>query len=134
MFFNWIGWLFLVILSAFLMIGTVFFVGEFFDLEHDFVNPVDLCKKLNPLVPANYYVHLSLAFFFIMNKSHLGMAVTLPIVIVATYRMYHGTHAFDSTEIFKTVGSHRKMYVGYLVSYTLSFFTSLYYLFQDLKH
>ncbi|KAK0486156.1 cornichon protein-domain-containing protein, partial [Armillaria novae-zelandiae] len=53
------GWLFLfaVLMAAGLLFCMVFFIIMFSDLECDYINPIDLCNKLNQFVLPENIAH-----------------------------------------------------------------------------
>ncbi|KAG5462869.1 MAG: cornichon protein-domain-containing protein, partial [Olpidium bornovanus] len=76
------GVLFLVsvVISALLLFGTVFFVIMLSDLESDYINPIDLCNKLNQFVVPEMGVHGFLFVLLLVNGSWFAVLLTLPLL------------------------------------------------------
>jgi len=135
----------------------------FSDLECDYINPIDLCNKLNQvcwtsvcLMWRGGLTHTSFEFVFPENLAHAFLAtlflisaqwtafiLNLPLVlwnadkwVVAVtlveplsnllYRIRKKTHMYDATEIFRTLGGHKKETFFKLGFYLVCFFYYLY--------
>ncbi|KAJ1508870.1 hypothetical protein HMI56_007072 [Coelomomyces lativittatus] len=75
------AWLFLfsVIVSAVLLFAMVFFIIMFSDLECDYINPIDLCQKLNQFILPEYAAHAVLTLVFLLHFSWFALMLNLPL-------------------------------------------------------
>ncbi|TEB38474.1 ER-derived vesicles protein ERV14 [Coprinellus micaceus] len=122
------GWLFLfaVLYSAGLLFGMVFFVIMFSDLESDYINPIDLCNKLNQFVLPEYGAHAFLALLFLLWGQWTAFLWNVPLLAYNGNKVFNKNHMYDATEIFRTLPSHQKETYFKLAFYLLSFFYYLY--------
>ncbi|CAI2166342.1 1724_t:CDS:2 [Funneliformis geosporum] len=93
----------------------------FSDLECDYINPIDLCNKLNQFVLPEMMAHAFLTFMLIINGSWFAGAINLVLVAYNVNR-----HMYDATEIFRTIGQHKTECFAKLGFYLISFFYYLY--------
>ncbi|KAF5380380.1 hypothetical protein D9615_004718 [Tricholomella constricta] len=128
------AWLFLfaVFVAAALLFGTVYFIIMFSDLESDYVNPIDLCNKLNQLVIPENAVHAFLALLFLLSGQWMAFAFNAPLLAFNTNKIINKNHMFDATEIFRTLDSHKKESFCKVAFYLVSFFYYLYRMIASL--
>ncbi|KAI9289870.1 cornichon protein-domain-containing protein [Umbelopsis sp. AD052] len=100
--------LFGVIMAAFLLFMMVFFVIMFSDLECDYINPIDLCNKLNQFVLPEMGAQAFLFAMFLINGSWLAALLNLPLVVFNVQKVTNNRHMYDATEIFRTLSIHKK--------------------------
>ncbi|KAF5354641.1 hypothetical protein D9756_005430 [Leucocoprinus leucothites] len=122
------GWLFLfaVLMAAGLLFCMVFFIIMFSDLECDYINPIDLCNKLNQFVLPENLAHAFLAVLFLTSGQWTAFLLNLPLVLWNADKIRKKSHMYDATEIFRTLGGHKKETFFKLGFYLLSFFYYLY--------
>ncbi|KAF8070777.1 cornichon [Lyophyllum atratum] len=122
------AWLFLfaVFMAAALMFGMIYFIIMFSDLESDYVNPIDLCNKLNQLVIPESCVHAFLAVLFLLSGQWMAFALNAPLVAYNVNKILNKNHMYDATEIFRTLDGHKKESFIKVAFYLLSFFYYLY--------
>ncbi|PKK78938.1 cornichon [Rhizophagus irregularis] len=118
--------LFAVIMAAVLLFTMVFFTIMFSDLECDYINPIDLCNKLNQFVLPEMMAHAFLAFIFLINVSWIALTINAPLVAYNVNKVTSNKHMYDATEIFRTLGQHKKECFAKLGFYLISFFYYLY--------
>ncbi|ORZ09527.1 cornichon [Absidia repens] len=118
--------LFAVIMAALLLFMMVFFVIMFSDLECDYINPIDLCDKLNQFVLPEMGAHAFLFFMFLVNGSWMAILLNLPLVIFNIQKVMSNRHMYDATEIFRTLPAHKKECFIKLGFYLIMFFYFLY--------
>ena len=51
------------------------------DLECDYINPIDLCNRLNAYIIPEAAVHAFLTFLFLINGYWLAIVLNLPLVL-----------------------------------------------------
>ncbi|TFK23934.1 ER-derived vesicles protein ERV14 [Coprinopsis marcescibilis] len=122
------GWLFLfaVLLAAGLLFCMVFFIIMFSDLECDYINPIDLCNKLNQFVIPEHAAHAFLTVLFLISGQWVAFLLNAPLVAFNANKIFKKNHMYDATEIFRTIGGHKKETFLKLAFYLLSFFYYLY--------
>lgn len=50
------------------------------DLECDYINPIDLCNRLNTYILPEAAVHAFLSFLFLINGYWMAFALNLPLL------------------------------------------------------
>lgn len=122
------GWLFLfgVLMAAGLLFCMVFFIIMFSDLECDYINPIDLCNKLNQFILPENAAHAFLTLLFLLSGQWTAFLINLPLVLFNGNKIYSKTHMYDATEIFRTLPVHKREGFIKLGFYLLSFFYYLY--------
>lgn len=104
----------------------------FFPYCSDYINPIDLCNRLNAYIIPEAAVHAFLTFLFVINGYWLAIALNLPLLafnakkcvfrsrelsgprasqltIVRSSRIYENQHLLDATEIFRKLNVHKKV-------------------------
>ncbi|KAM0792730.1 hypothetical protein ACM66B_002508 [Microbotryomycetes sp. NB124-2] len=121
-------WLFLtaVIMSAILLFTSVFFIIMFSDLECDYLNPIDLCNKLNQFVLPEMIAHAFMTTLFLVSFQIVAFVLNLPLLAYNINKVVNRNHMYDATEIFRTLGQHKKESFFKLGFYLLFFFYALY--------
>lgn len=122
------GWLFLfaVLMAAGLLFCMVFYIIMFSDLECDYINPIDLCNKLNQFVIPENAAHGFLTLLFLLSGQWIAFILNAPLVAWNVNKVLNNNHMYDATEIFRTLGGHKKETFFKLAFYLLSFFYYLY--------
>ncbi|KAG2195147.1 hypothetical protein INT47_006596 [Mucor saturninus] len=98
----------------------------FSDLECDYINPIDLCNKLNQFVLPEMGAHAFLFFMFLVNGSWISLVFNLPLAAYNVNKVMKGRHMYDATEIFRTLSQHKKECFIKLGFYLICFFYFLY--------
>ncbi|KIJ25484.1 hypothetical protein M422DRAFT_76434 [Sphaerobolus stellatus SS14] len=122
------GWLFLfaLLISAVLLFVMVFFIIMFSDLECDYINPIDLCNKLNQFVLPENAAHAFLTIIFLLSGQWVAFLLNAPLLAFNVNKVLKKNHMYDATEIFRTLSGHKKESFIKLGFYLLSFFYYLY--------
>ncbi|CAE6504208.1 unnamed protein product [Rhizoctonia solani] len=113
-------------MAAGLLFTMVFFIIMFSDLECDYINPIDLCNKLNAFVLPEMGAHAFLTFLFLVSFQWIALLLNLPLVVFNVNKVRQNSHTYDATEIFRTLSQHKKESFIKLGFYLLSFFYYLY--------
>eukprot|EP00002_Diphylleia_rotans_P034264 TRINITY_DN7350_c0_g1_i1.p1 TRINITY_DN7350_c0_g1~~TRINITY_DN7350_c0_g1_i1.p1 ORF type:complete len:135 (-),score=20.93 TRINITY_DN7350_c0_g1_i1:249-653(-) len=130
---HWLLWLVVVVVCAVLFIASVFFIAEILELEQDYTNPIDLCRRLNPFIVPNIIAHVFVTLAFATHPSLIGLFLNLPTLIYSILRWKDNKHLLDSTTICKSSKEYRVLYCFYLVSYVLSFAFAVYNMFVAMR-
>ncbi|KAI9168255.1 hypothetical protein H9P43_007627 [Blastocladiella emersonii ATCC 22665] len=118
--------LFAVVMAAVLLFAMVFFIIMFSDLECDYINPIDLCAKLNQFVLPEFAAHWFLTSAFLVTGSWVALAINLPLAGYHVKKILDKKHKYDPTEIFRTLQVHKRESLGKLGFYLICFFYYLY--------
>lgn len=115
-----------VIVNAVNLFSQVFFTIMYSDLESDYINPIELCHKLNPWFIPEAGVHAVLTLLFLVNGFWLVFLLNLPLLAYNVNKFINKNHLLDATEIFRTLSKHKKESFVKLGFHLLMFFFYLY--------
>ncbi|EFY91922.1 ER-derived vesicles protein ERV14 [Metarhizium acridum CQMa 102] len=104
------AWLYLlaVLINAVNLFLQVFFTIMYSDLECDYINPIELCNRLNAYIIPEAAVHGFLTFLFLINGYWLALILNLPLLAWNAKKIVDNTHLLDATEIFRKLNIHKK--------------------------
>lgn len=97
------------------------------DLSCDYINPIDLCNKLNPYILPEIALHTFTTSMLLLTGNWISLFFNLPILAWNVKKVLDKNTTLDATEIFRTVSRHQKESFVKLGLYMLLFF---WYLFQ----
>ncbi|KAG8533197.1 uncharacterized protein KY384_001980 [Bacidia gigantensis] len=122
------AWLYLlaVLINAVNLFLQVFFTIMYSDLECDYINPIDLCNRLNTYIVPEAAVHAFLTTLFLINGYWVALILNLPLVAYNAKKIYENQHLLDATEIFRKLNVHKKESFIKLGFHLLMFFFYLY--------
>lgn len=109
-----------------MLFAMVFYIIMFSDLECDYINPIDLCQRLNSFVLPEMGAHALLTVLFLLSGQWLSFLWNLPLLAFNVHKVQSQNHMYDATEIFRTLGVHKKESFIKLGFYLISFFYYLY--------
>jgi len=121
----------LLIIGAMVFL-SVFVLISFADLESDYINPIDLCSRINQFVMPEYVAHGVLTLLLLLSGYWLEFLFNLPMFAwhinnVVSRKMY-----LDPTSIFSKLSDEKKKNYVSLGYYMISFFYYLYRLIYTL--
>ncbi|CAN6671829.1 ER-derived vesicles protein Erv14p [Trichomonascus vanleenenianus] len=119
-------YLFAVLVNAVNLFLQVFFSIMYSDLEVDYINPIDLCNRLNNYILPEMGLHAFLTSLFLVNGYWFSFLLNLPLLAYNALRIQNKTYLLDATEIFRTLGKHKKESFIKLGFYLVVFFFYLY--------
>lgn len=122
------AWLFIlaVVANCINLFGQVHFTILYADLEADYINPIELCSKVNRLIVPEAALHGLISTLMLLNGYWFVFLLNLPILAYNLNKIYHKTQLLDATEIFRTLGKHKRESFLKLGFYLLMFFFYLY--------
>ncbi|KAI5809759.1 cornichon [Peziza echinospora] len=122
------SWLYLlaVLLNAANLFLQVFFTIMYSDLECDYINPIELCNRLNTYIIPEAAVHAFLTLLFLVNGYWVALALNLPLLAYNIKKVTDNAHLLDATEIFRTLNKHKKESFVKLGFHLVMFFFYLY--------
>ncbi|CDR47664.1 CYFA0S36e00144g1_1 [Cyberlindnera fabianii] len=78
------------------------------DLECDYINPVELCNKLNNYIVPEAGIHAFLTTLFLLTGHWFTLILNLPLVAFNVNKILNKNHLLDATEIFRTLNKQKK--------------------------
>lgn len=75
----------------------------------DYINPIDLCNRLNTYIVPEAAVHAFLTFLFLINGYWLALLLNLPLLAWNAKKIFENQHLLDATEIFRKLNYHKKV-------------------------
>ena len=115
-----------VIINALSLFAEVFFSISFSDLECDYINPIELCNKLNKFIIPKASVHGFRTFLFLINGYWFVFLLNLPLLAYNANKIYTKNYLLDATEIFRTLGKNKRESFSKLAFFLFMFFFYLY--------
>ncbi|GMM51937.1 cornichon family protein [Starmerella bacillaris] len=115
------------ILNAVNLFTQGYFLVLYGDLEIDYINPIDLCNKINPYVIPDMLVHLSLCLILLLTGHFWTFLFNVPLLVFNYLSYRSGRSVLDATEIFKTVSKYKRNSFIRLIFHLFAFF---YYIFN----
>lgn len=121
-------WLFVlaVVLNCVNLFAQVHFTILYADLEADYINPIELCSKVNKLITPEALLHGVISLMFLLSGYWFVFLINLPLFAFNVNKHYKKLQLLDATEIFRTLGKHKKESFLKLGFYLLMFFFYLY--------
>lgn len=90
------------------------FLPLFFFLSSDYINPIDLCNRLNAYIIPEAAVHAFLTFLFLINGYWIAIVLNLPLVLFNAKKYVGSSPSSPSPPqnkanrvVFKNIGSTR---------------------------
>lgn len=122
------AWLFIlaVVANCVNLFGQVHFTILYADLEADYINPIELCSKVNRLIGPEAILHGIISTLMLLNGFWFVFLLNLPIFAYNLNKVYRKNQLLDATEIFRTLGKHKRESFLKLGFYLLMFFFYLY--------
>lgn len=79
------------------------------NVNSDYINPIDLCNRLNTYIIPEAAVHAFLTFLFLINGYWLALLLNLPLLAFNGKKIFDNQHLLDATEIFRKLNVHKKV-------------------------
>lgn len=92
----------------------------------DYINPIDLCNRLNNYILPEAAIQAVLTGLFLINGYWLTFLLNLPLFLYNVRKVYTNAYLLDATEIFRTLNKHKKECFIKLGFHLLMFFFYLY--------
>ncbi len=106
----------------------------FSDLEMDYVNPIDLCHRLNMIIWPEMILHAVLTLFFLLSLQILPVLLNAPLVAYHVLRVQAGRHSIQPTDVFRELPYRKREAFVKLGLFLLSFFFYLFRMVASLLH
>jgi len=125
-------WTLSLLVTGILVFWQVFQLICFADLESDYINPIDLCSRLNTFILPEVVAHGILTVLFLLSGFWLEFLFNLPLVGWHLNRFQTKKLNLDPTSIFSTLNQEKNQAYAKLAFYLLFFFFFLYRLIYTL--
>ncbi|CCJ28529.1 unnamed protein product [Pneumocystis jirovecii] len=104
------AWLYLltIIINSINLFMQIFFTIMYSDLECDYINPIDLCNKLNMYILPEAIIHGFTTLLFLLARHWLPLILNFPMLAYNINKIVTNQYALDATEIFRTLSQHKK--------------------------
>ncbi|CAM6102359.1 unnamed protein product [Calypogeia fissa] len=124
-------WDLVVWLSSFLVVGALLGIVVYqlmclSDLEFDYVNPFEAASRINMLVIPEFGLQGCLSVFLLLTGHWLMFFINTPIIYYHVNLYLKKSYQVDVTEIFRDLGSERKLRLMKLAFYLILFFLIIY--------
>lgn len=118
--------IFAVVLNAICLFLQVFFTIMYSDLECDYINPIELCNKLNKVILPDFAIHGFLSVLFLVNGYWFPFLINLPLLAFNVQKVVNKNYLLDATEIFRTLNKQKRESFIKLGFFLFLFFFYLY--------
>ena len=109
------------------MFLQVFFTIMYSDLECDYINPIELCNKINPYILPEAIIHLVLTLLMLLSGHWFTFLINVPLAAYNVNKLFVvKNYLLDATEIFRTLSAHKRESLFKLGFHLLMFFYYLY--------
>eukprot|EP01112_Ceratiomyxa_fruticulosa_P009239 TRINITY_DN2406_c0_g1_i1.p1 TRINITY_DN2406_c0_g1~~TRINITY_DN2406_c0_g1_i1.p1 ORF type:complete len:152 (-),score=2.14 TRINITY_DN2406_c0_g1_i1:23-478(-) len=127
-------WILSLIICGVLIFCIVFILISFSDLESDYVNPIDLARRVNSIVLPEYILHTTLTIMLLLSGQWVDLLLNLPLLAWNVRSILRG-YKLDATKVFGTLSKNKQEGYVKLGYYVVLFFFFLYrflnYLIQN---
>jgi len=125
-------WVLSLITIGTLVFLQVFELIPFADLESDYINPIDLCSRLNHFIIPEAAAHAVTTILFLLSGFWFEFLMNVPLVAWHIYCFQMKQLFLDPTTIFSNIDAQKKTSYFKLGLYAFSFFFYLYRLIYTL--
>ncbi|KAF2076858.1 hypothetical protein CYY_001825 [Polysphondylium violaceum] len=120
-------WIFSLVFSTALVFCSVFTIVAFTDLESDLVSPIDLTRRLNPMIKLEIGIHTAFFFYLFLNVDYILLFINAILFAFHVYSILNNQHRLSATEVYRVLPSFKKRYIVKTAFYIISFFLYLYW-------
>ena len=78
-------------------------------MASDYINPIDLCNRLNTYIVPEAAVHGFITILFLINGYWIALILNLPLLVWNGKKIFENQHLLDATEIFRKLNVHKKV-------------------------
>lgn len=115
-----------LVFNALSLFSEVYFSISFSDLECDYMNPIELCNKLNKYIIPKAAIHGVLSILLLLHGHWFVFLLNLPMLAFNVNKIQSNNHLLDATEIFRTLGKNKKESFIKIAFFLFMFFYYLY--------
>lgn len=99
---------FALVVNCINLFGQVHFTILYADLESDYINPIELCSKVNKLIVPEALVQAFLTILFLLTGHWITFAVNIPVFAYNVKKLASRNYKLDATEIFRTLNKYKR--------------------------
>lgn len=92
----------------------------------DYINPIDLCSRLNPFIGPKIILHGVLSVLLLVTGHWITFLLNVPLLAFNINTVIKNQYTLDATEIFRTLNRHKKESFAKLGFHLIIFFVYLY--------
>jgi len=118
-------WIIALLAAMALLFFAVFSLVSFSDLDVD-LNPIDLAKRLNPLIPYEMLTFAVTTAIFLLGGFWIELIVNLPLLAWYGYIYFTKQYRIDPTQVFAKLSFYKNISLAKLVYFMILFFVYLY--------
>ncbi|CAI4277043.1 BAQ_1a_G0004160.mRNA.1.CDS.1 [Saccharomyces cerevisiae] len=85
-------------------ICQIYFTILYGDLEADYINSIELCKRVNRLSVPEAILQAFISALFLFNGYWFVFLLNVPVLAYNASKVYKKTHLLDATDIFRKLG------------------------------
>jgi len=115
-----------LLVAGALIFLQVFELILFADLESDYINPIDLCNRVNMFILPEFVSHAVLTTLFLFSGFWFEFLTNIPLVIWHAFNFTSKSLQLDATSIFSRLDSEKKRSYIKVAFYLIWFFVYLY--------
>ncbi|CAI4037442.1 hypothetical protein SMKI_02G3170 [Saccharomyces mikatae IFO 1815] len=90
-----------LILNCLNSICQIYFTILYGDLEADYINSIELCKRINTLSVPEEILHGLISLLFLFNGYWFIFLLNSPVLAYNASKVYRKTYLLDATDIFR---------------------------------
>ncbi|ODQ66758.1 ER-derived vesicles protein ERV14 [Nadsonia fulvescens var. elongata DSM 6958] len=127
MFGNTIDYVLCLLFNFLSLFTNVFFTVMYSDLEQDYINPSDLCTKVNSYMLPEVILHTVTTGMLLLTGSYWILAIQIPMLAYNAKTVFvDKDYQLDPLEVFRKVRDYKIRAFAKLGFYTFMFFVYLY--------
>lgn len=122
------GWLYfgLMLVQVTLMLGQLFFIINYSDLESDYTTPYSLCELMDRVYPIEVYAQGAVTLVLLLCREWASVLLLGPVTGYNAWRYGKMKFKFDATTIFRELSTLKAEAFAKLAYYILMFCWLLY--------
>ncbi|CCE63762.1 hypothetical protein TPHA_0F02810 [Tetrapisispora phaffii CBS 4417] len=120
------------IINCLNILGQIHFTVLYGDLEADYLNPIDLCSRINKLVLPEALVQCFGTFLYLITGNFITFLINLPLSVFNIRKIMNKTNKLDATEIFRTLKKNKTETTLKLTFYVFLFFYYVFFLIKNI--
>ncbi|KAI8467108.1 MAG: cornichon protein-domain-containing protein [Monoraphidium minutum] len=127
-------WVAALIMQSALLGRSMYAIMSLSDLENDFLNPYDLCSRLNRFVAVEYGVQGGLALILLLSGNWFTGACHLALLGYMVHLWAGGRVYVDTTDAFRQLPQQKRQKLVLLAAHTVLFMLVVYRLIEAAIH
>ncbi|EJS44668.1 erv15p [Saccharomyces arboricola H-6] len=96
-----------LLLNCLNSICQIYFTILYGDLEADYINSIDLCRRVNRLSIPEAILQGFISLLFLFNGYWFVFLLNVPVLTYNATKVFKKKYLLDATDIFRTLGKHK---------------------------